>query len=324
MTPSQPAVKHWQIGPRTSLALDRPRIMGILNVTPDSFSDGGAFASNVDAIEYGVHMAIQGACILDVGGESTRPGSRAVPAAEQIRRTMPVIRGLKHRLTVEHRNLSMLGRPDILSDVQISIDTTSAQVAEAALNAGATIINDVSAGRDDARMFEFAAKRQCGIVLMHRRTPAVQDVLSTHHASPPDYGDDVVKSVREFLLERAKAAVTAGVNSASIVLDPGLGFGKDVEQNCVLMGRIAELCALDYPVLSAASRKSFLGALTGVEHPAARVASSAAVSVLHWAAGVRLFRVHDVPAHREALAVAQAVTVHRGPLQECGDGRHTI
>jgi dihydropteroate synthase len=303
-----PAVKHWQIAPGCSLALDQPRIMGILNLTPDSFSDGGAFASNVDAIEYGVRMALNGACIIDVGGESTRPGARPIPPAEQIHRTIPVIRGLKHRLIVERRSMIALGRADLLADAHISIDTTSAVVAEAALNSGATIINDVSAGRDDAKMFELAAKRQCGLILMHRRSAPQHDSLSTQHIAPPDYGGDVIKVVREFLLERCQAAVTVGVNSACVVIDPGLGFGKDVDQNCELMGRIGELCELAYPVLSAASRKSFLGAVTGVEPAAARIVGSSAVSVLHWAAGVRLFRVHDIPAHREALAVAQAIT----------------
>lgn len=312
MTTPDPAVKHWQIGPGCSLALDRPRIMGILNLTPDSFSDGGAFASHIDAIEYGVRMAFNGACIIDVGGESTRPGARPISPTEQIRRTIPVIRGLKHRLTVEKRSLASLGRADVLADAHVSIDTTSAQVAEAALNSGATIINDVSAGLDDPRMLEIAAKRQCGLILMHRRSAPAQDSLSTRHASPPDYGGDVIAAVRGYLLERCQAAVTAGVNSASIVIDPGLGFGKDVEQNYEVMGRISELCELAYPVLSAASRKSFLGAVTGVEPAAARIVGSAAVSVMHWIAGVRLFRVHDVPAHREALAVAQAITSHNG------------
>jgi dihydropteroate synthase len=254
--------------------------MGILNVTPDSFSDGGAFASNVDAIEFGVHMAQEGACIIDVGGESTRPGFRPIPPAEQIRRTIPVIRGLRHRLE---------------RSTHVSIDTTCAQVAEAALLAGASIINDVSAGCDDARMLPLAALRKCGLILMHRLP---------HQPTPHEYGPDVVTAIGDFLRERCHAAVTAGVDPASIVIDPGLGFGKTVEQNYELIGRIAELRALNYPVLSAASRKSFIGAATGVQMPAARVAGSAAVSVMHLMAGVRLFRVHDVSAHREALSVA--------------------
>jgi dihydropteroate synthase len=318
MSHAPSAPRCWRIAAGEELSLDRPRIIGILNLTPDSFSDGGAFASNIDAIEYGVRMAMNGACIIDVGGESTRPGARPVPPAEQIHRTIPVIRGLKHRLTVERRSMLALGRDDLLADAHISIDTTSAAVAEAALNSGATIINDVSAGRDDAKMLELVAKRRCGLILMHRRTAAHQDSLSTEHAAPPDYGGDVIRVVREFLLERCQAAVTAGVSSASIVIDPGLGFGKDVDQNCALMGRIGELCELAYPVLSAASRKSFLGAVTGVEPAAARIVGSASVSVLHWAAGVRLFRVHDVPAHREALAVAQAIS----PNGQSFDGRN--
>jgi dihydropteroate synthase len=276
-------IRSWRVGPGAGLelSLDQPRIMGILNVTPDSFSDGGAFASNVDAIEHGVQLAMEGACIIDVGGESTRPGAKFIPPVEQIRRTIPVIRGLRRRLD---------------SSFHLSIDTTSAQVAEAALVAGATIINDVSAGRDDAKMLPLAASRKCGLILMHR--------LAHNPATPHEYGPDVVNTICEFLRERCQAAVTAGVDPASIVIDPGLGFGKSVEQNFALLGRIGELGALNYPVLSAASRKSFIGAATGVQQPAARVAGSTAVSVMHWMAGVRLFRVHDVSAHREALAVA--------------------
>jgi dihydropteroate synthase len=304
MTQESSPARSWRIGPGKELTLDQPRIMGILNVTPDSFSDGGAFISNVDAIDHGVQLAIDGACIIDVGGESTRPGARSVPPAEQIRRVIPVIRGLAHRLNIECGRRGPATRVDGQVQVYLSIDTTNATVAEAALKSGATIINDVSAGRGDAKMLPLAAARRCGLILMHRLLSPQEDSFSDQYPKAPDYAPNVVAAVREFLCQRVQAALAAGVDPASIVIDPGLGFGKSVEQNYELVGRIGELCALGYPVLSAASRKSFIGAATGVQRPAARVAGSTAVSVMHWLGGVRLFRVHDVSAHREALAVA--------------------
>ncbi|MCI0363449.1 MAG: dihydropteroate synthase [Phycisphaerales bacterium] len=282
--------RTWRVGPARALSLDRPRLMAILNVTPDSFFDGGAHFTTPSAIEAASRMHEDGAAIVDVGGESTRPGAEAVSAGEQIRRILGVIEGVRARLT-----------PD---DLLISVDTRLADVAEAALDAGADIINDTSAGRDDDRMFELAASRGCGLILMHRLKPPKGDVYSTKYEAPPDYGGDVVGVVREFLRARVAAAGRAGVRRESIVIDPGLGFGKSVDQNYQLAGRIQELGELDYPVLSAASRKSFLGAPTGASQPAERLAASVGLSVMHWLAGVRLFRVHDVYAQRQALEVA--------------------
>jgi dihydropteroate synthase len=283
----------WRVTKDRVLTLDRPRLLGILNVTPDSFSDGGAFATVDQAVSAALRMRHEGACIIDVGGESTRPGSKPVDAKEQVRRTIPVIESLRDKVD---RN-----------DLLISIDTTRSEVACAALDAGADIINDVSAGRDDAQMLALAALRGCGLILMHRLTSPASDVYSSQYVTAPDYGGDVVAVVRAFLDERAKSAVDAGVDSASIVIDPGLGFGKSVAQNYELIGRIGELAELNHPVLSAASRKSFLAAATGEAVPARRDNASVAVTVAHWMMGVRLFRVHNVAAHAQALAVAIAI-----------------
>ena len=284
----------WLVGPGRVLMLDRPRVMGILNVTPDSFSDGGAYADVTQAVDAAVEMHEQGACIIDIGGESTRPGSKTVDVAEQIRRTLPVISGLSRRFSSDQ--------------LLISIDTTRSEVARAALDNGACIINDISAGLYDDQMLTLAASLQCGLILMHRRTPSHADVFSHQYTSEPDYGNDVVLAVRQFLAERAGAAQEAGVNRQSIVVDPGLGFGKSVRQNYELAGRIGELAELNYHLLSAASRKSFLGAVSGEPVPSRRGAASIAMSVAHWFMGVRLFRVHDVLAQRQALDVAAAIT----------------
>jgi dihydropteroate synthase len=291
MSPPPASIDAWRTGPRRVLNLDEPRLMGILNVTPDSFSDGGELSSVAAALERALAMIDAGADVIDVGGESTRPGALAVDADEQVRRTEPVIRALRGQ-----------------SDVLISIDTTRAPVAQAALDAGADIINDVSAGRDDEAMLDLAAARGCGLILMHRRARPDAEEYSHAYGEPPTY-EDVVEAVRAFLAERIAAATTRGVDPASIVVDPGLGFGKTVEQNFELIARTEELLALGHPVLGAASRKSFLGAVTGIERPRDRDAASVAVSCLQHRAGVRLFRVHDVASHRQALRVTRAVSV---------------
>ncbi len=264
--------------------------MGVLNVTPDSFSDGGSYASVESAVDHAVRMIDDGACIIDVGGASTRPGAARVGVDEQIARTVPVIQELGGR------------RRDVL----ISIDTTSSVVAEAALQAGADIINDVAAGRDDERMFTLAATRGCGLVLMHRLTSPQHDAYSDQYVHDPVY-EDVVETVCQFLGERCETAISHGVEQNAITVDPGLGFGKSKEQNFVLIQWMQQIVRMGFPVLSAASRKSFIGAATKVSTPSKRVIGSTAVSVAHWLCGVRLFRVHDVAAHREALAVAAAI-----------------
>jgi dihydropteroate synthase len=292
---SQPgnATQSWRVDAGRELPLDRPRIIGILNVTPDSFSDGGSYADFKQAADAALAMHRDGARIIDIGGESTRPGSTAVDSSEQVRRTLPVIKELRRHLNSDK--------------VLISIDTTQSEVAQAALDGGADLINDISAGLDDARMLPLAASRQCGLILMHRRVASAADTFSHQYEYEPDYGGDVVLAVRQFLAQRAHEACQAGVHPQSIVIDPGLGFGKSVRQNYELAGRIHELAELKYHVLSAASRKSFIGSVSAERNPPRRVAGSIAMSIAHWFMGVRLFRVHDVLPQWQALNVAAAV-----------------
>lgn len=267
------------------LAQDRPLIMGILNVTPDSFSDGGLYDDAEQAVRRGVFMAGEGADVIDVGGESTRPGSGPVEAAVQIARVVSVIERLRVLL------------PERTS---ISIDTTQAAVARAALAAGADFINDVSAGRDDPDMLPLAAAERAPIVLMHMQgTPATMQ-------ERPHYGD-VVGEVLAFLMERAAAAENAGVPRESILLDPGIGFGKRREDNLKLMAYLDRFVAAGYPVLLGTSRKRFMGAVCGETEPAALVPATVATTALGVSAGVKLFRVHDVKENRQAADVAAAI-----------------
>ena len=285
----------WTLSPSRSIALDRPRLIGILNLTPDSFSDGGSYPTPDHAVQAAAHMLEHGADAIDVGGESTRPGARAVPDAEQIARVTPFLRALR-------RSRGPVGR------VPVTIDTTRAPVAAAALDAGADAINDISAGRDDPEMFALAAARRTGIVLMHRLRTPDRDAYSDRYARAPIQGD-VLAEVGGFLRERTRAAVAAGVDPGGIVIDPGLGFGKSVEQNLELVRRTGELAALGRPVLSGASRKSFVGrvSLERDSTPAERLVGTLAISVAHLHAGARLFRVHDVREHAQALRTAWAI-----------------
>jgi dihydropteroate synthase len=263
--------------------------MGILNVTPDSFFDGGAWREAGAAVAHALKMVEQGADVIDVGGVSTRPGATPVPPEEELARVLPVIEGLRAR-----------------SAVPISIDTTSARVAAAALDAGADIVNDVSAATESAGMAALAAERGCGLVLMHRRAAPQREAYSDRYREPPAYGD-VAAEVQAFLDERAAAALEAGVARDAIVVDPGLGFGKSVEQNYRLIRALGGTTPGGFPILSAASRKSFIGAAAGGPPPAERLPGSLAVTVAQRLAGVMIFRVHDVAAQRQALAVAEAV-----------------
>ncbi|MHC5005365.1 MAG: dihydropteroate synthase [Planctomycetota bacterium] len=242
-----------------------------------------------DAVEHAMRLVEAGADVIDVGGESTRPGAERVDPDEQIGRTAPVIEAVRRR-----------------TDVAISIDTTRAAVAAAALDAGAEIVNDVSAAREDPDLTGLVARRGCGLILMHRAAPPEQDSYSDRYDRPPEYAD-VTGEVAAFLADRLAAVVTTGVAPDRVALDPGLGFGKTVEQNYRLIAETGRLLDLGRPLLSAASRKSFIGARAGVAEPDRRDAASVAVSVAHWLAGVRLFRVHDVAMHREALLVAAAI-----------------
>jgi dihydropteroate synthase len=271
------------------LSLDPFAIMGVVNVTPDSFSDGGQFASFEEAAQHALDLVEQGASVIDVGGESTRPGAQPVSAEEQIRRVVPTISRIRAR-----------------SHVAISIDTTNATVAAAALDAGADFVNDVSAGTDDRDMFPLLARRGAGVVLMHRLAAPQDDSYSDRYERAPEY-TDVVRAVTDFLLARAEVAMAAGIARESIALDPGLGFGKSVAQNFELVARTSELAALGYPVLVGASRKSFLGAVSGRADPEQRIIGSVVAAVAAYGGGARIVRAHDVGAHREALLVAHAV-----------------
>lgn len=278
---------QWCLGSRS---VRLPAVMGILNVTPDSFSDGGAYGSVEAAVARAAAMVAEGAAIIDVGGESTRPGAERVGAEEQIRRVAPVIEGIR-------------AAEGELAGIAITVDTTLAAVAEAGLRAGADGINDVSAGEEDARVLGLAARAGCGLVLMHRLRPPGADRYSDGYgADGPRYGD-VVLEVKAYLEARARAAEAAGVRRESIVIDPGLGFGKTVEQNLELIRRTGEIAALGYPVMSGLSRKSFVGrAVLGREsRPDERIAASVEMSVMHARDGASIFRVHDVREHVAAL-----------------------
>ncbi len=280
---------HWALRDGLTLDLSSPVVMGILNVTPDSFSDGGDHLDPASAVTRAIDMATDGARAIDIGGESTRPGAKRVPPEEQIRRTQPVIQDLTRELP----------------QLPISIDTTHATVAQAALDAGATIINDVSGATEDPGILHLAARTGAGIVLMHRLRPPEQDRYSDQYDEPPEYGD-VVEHLRQALAALADRALDAGIARASIVLDPGLGFGKSVEDNLALIRQTGRL-APDFPLLSGVSRKSFVGNVTGVESPKDRLAGSIVFSVIQRLEGARVFRVHDVRAHVEALRAIDAL-----------------
>ncbi len=262
-------------------------LMGIVNVTPDSFSDGGMFLRADQAVEHARRLARDGADLLDVGGESTRPGARAVSAAQEIERVAPVL-----------EELSDLARP-------ISIDTSKVAVARAALDAGASIVNDVTALRAEPELAGLCAERECGVVLMHMRgTPRTMQ-------EDPTY-DDVVDEVRSFLAERIAFAVAEGIAEKRIWVDPGIGFGKTVDHNLALLRRLGELRELGRPIVVGTSRKSFLGKLTGRD-VGERLGGTVASSVLAARAGAEVLRVHDVAAVREAMVVAEAILARTPP-----------
>ncbi len=304
------APSTWSLAHGRSLVFDRPRIVAILNTTPDSFHEASRTGGVDEAVDRANCFADDGADMLDIGGESTRPGAERVPAAEQVRRVVPVIRAIRES-------------PGPASGLPISVDTTLAEVAREAILAGADAINDVASGSEDDAVFALAAEHGAGLILMHRLRPPDADSYSDRYETPPAYAD-VVAEVRSFLQDRAAAAIRAGVAPASIVLDPGLGFGKTVEQNFELIARTAELAAMGYPVMSAASRKSFIGAAASPGRetaPAERLAGSLAVSIEHARRGARLLRVHDPKEHAEALRVVLAIGGAEAPTGgEAGSG----
>jgi dihydropteroate synthase len=258
------------------------KIMGVINVTPDSFSDGGRYLDPAAAISHGLQLEREGADSLDIGGESTRPRSEGVSAAEERRRVLPVIEGLIGAGT----------------SAEISIDTSKSTVARDAIAAGATLVNDVTAFRGDADMAALVAEAGTDCCLMHMLgSPRTMQ-------EDPRY-DDVVSEVKAFLEERVAFAVAQGIDEERILLDPGIGFGKTREHNLELLRRLDELVAIGRPVVIGTSRKSFLGAITGREVED-RLPASIASNVLAYARGARVFRVHDVQATRDALLVAAA------------------
>jgi dihydropteroate synthase len=267
-------------GART-LDLERPVVMGILNVTSDSFSDGGRYLDLHDAVARALDLAEEGATIIDVGGESTRPGARPVPPEEELRRVVPVVERL---------------RP--LTRAYISVDTSKPQVMRAASAAGADLINDVRALREPGAL-EAAVASGCAVCLMHMQGEPRTMQESPHYA-------DVVGEVRRFLKERVQACLTAGMGADRILLDPGFGFGKTLEHNLTLLRRLREVAVEGLPVLAGLSRKSTIGTLTG-RPPEERLAGSVAAAVLAALNGACILRVHDVAATVDALKVLEAV-----------------
>ena len=266
---------------RFDIDLTEPRVMGIVNVTPDSFSDGGQHASARAAIVHAERLVAEGAHLLDIGGESTRPGSQPVPLEEELARVLPVL------------------REALRLNVPLSVDTNKPEVMRAVLDLGADIVNDIWALRQGDALGVVAAHPRAGVCLMHmHRDP------STMQVAPLE--GDVLPVVRGFLRERAQTLRERGVARERIVLDPGIGFGKTVAQNFSLLARQAELLDEGYPLLAGWSRKSSLGAVTGVQSPAERVHASVAAAVLAVDRGARVLRVHDVRATVEALKVWQA------------------
>jgi len=272
----------WQCG-TTAVSLESPIFVGILNVTPDSFSDGGDFLDVKVATEHAMKLISDGATIIDVGGESTRPGADRIPAVEQIARTQPVIQAIRER-----------------SDVCISIDTTLAQVAEAAISAGANIINDVAAGVEDEGILSLAATTGAGLVLMHRRLPPEFEQFSDAYQNEPT-AHNIVEEVASWLTNRMAIAIDMGVQRATIALDPGLGFGKSLEQNWQLIEESHHFVEMGNPVYMGASRKSFIGSMSGIEIPELRDSASVATTLEMAMQGVQIFRVHNVREHHLML-----------------------
>ena len=265
-----------------TLALDRPRIMGVVNVTPDSFSDGGALDSVEAAVDHALRLVAEGADLLDVGGESTRPGAAAVDEAEELRRVLPVVEALAGR-----------------AGVPVSIDTSKPAVMRAALAAGAAMVNDVLALRADGAL-EAVAEAGAAAVLMHMQGEPRSMQQAPHY-------DDVVGEVHRFLADRMLACQFAGIDRSRLVVDPGFGFGKTLEHNLALLRGLERFATLGVPVLAGLSRKSSIGAITGREAPRERVHGSVAAALVAVQRGAAIVRVHDVAATRDALAVWQAV-----------------
>ncbi len=275
----------WRFGEHFFDLSSKGIVLGILNVTPDSFSDGGSFGDTEAACAQGLKLLGEGADVLDVGGESTRPGASPVDEAEELRRILPVINALRSK-----------------TSAPLSIDTSKASVAAAALAAGADIINDVTALRGDPKMGPLIASRKAGLILMH-----MQGVPATMQENPSYPNDDVLGAVLKFLSERRATAIGLGVDPASIILDPGIGFGKTAIHNLALLRGIPSLASLGAPLMIGHSRKAFLGSIAQSLNPADRFWPGIAITSLARELGARLFRVHEVQPHREALRMTEAI-----------------
>jgi len=273
----------WKIGDKTVDLSKRGMIMGVLNVTPDSFSDGGEFFRTDTAVERGIQIAVEGAEIIDVGGESTRPGAEPISTKAELRRVIPVIEKLHNK-----------------TDILISIDTSKSEVAAAALDAGASIINDVTAGRGDAKMLSLAATRKAGLVLMH-----MQGEPRTMQKNPRY--KDVVAEVADFFRQQYAGAIEWGVDPMRLAFDPGIGFGKTLEHNLSLLRDLERLRVHNRPLVAGVSRKSFLGKLIGSDEMRGRLASTVAFTSILYGRGANVLRVHDVKENVAALRITETV-----------------
>jgi dihydropteroate synthase len=273
----------WKIAGREIDLSRRGMIMGVLNVTPDSFSDGGEFFSVQAAIEHGVQMAGAGAHFIDVGGESTRPGAEPIPVEEELRRVLPVIHELRKKV------------PSF-----ISIDTSKSEVARAALEAGASIVNDVTGGRGDARMFSVASEHKAALVIMHMQGEPRTMQLDPHY-------DDVGAEVAEFFRQQYGRALQSGIDPMAIAFDPGIGFGKTLEHNLKLLGSLESLRVDNRPLVVGVSRKGFLGKLMQSKEMSDRFAPTIALTALLRTRGANILRVHDVKANVAGLRTADAI-----------------
>lgn len=260
----------------------RTWLMGVINVTPDSFSDGGLYFDKDKAVERGLELAAEGADIIDIGGESTRPGSKPIPKNEEIRRVIPVISELRKRI-----------------EVLISVDTTKAEVAEAAIGAGADIINDISALRFDPKMMEVAAREDVPVILMHMK--GIPQTMQIN----PGY-KDVLQEVNAFFKDRIEEARSHGIQEEKIIIDPGIGFGKRLEDNLILINNLDSFQNLGRPVLVGVSRKSFLGKILNLP-PEERLEGTIATAILSIIRGAHILRVHDVQSIKRAVRVAETV-----------------
>src|SRR5947207_7378634 len=273
----------WKIGDKSVDLSKSGMIMGVLNVTPDSFSDGGEFFATDAAVAGGIEMASEGADIIDIGGESTRPGAEPVSAKEELKRVLPVIEELRAKV-----------------DISLSIDTAKSEVASAALDAGASIINDVTAGRGDEKMLPLAAKRKAAIVLMHMQGEPRKMQKDPHYK-------DVVAEVADFFRQQYACALECSIDPMAIAFDPGIGFGKTLEHNVTLLKNLERLHVHDRPLVVGVSRKSFLGKLVGTSEMSDRLAPTIAFTSILRARGGDVVRVHDVKENVAALRVSKAM-----------------